>query len=92
MNNPPREILEGFIFASYITGSQTYEGEMIDMNDKQLREALFSLQKKFGTPTNFIANSCGVSREHLSRWFHNESYVISDCLKTKLKQFAKGEI
>ncbi|KTD83584.1 hypothetical protein [Paenibacillus etheri] len=62
------------------------------MNDKQLREALFSLQKRFGTPITFIANSVGVSREHLSRWLHNESYVISDSLKTNLKQFAKGEM
>ena len=65
---------------------------MICMNDKQLREALFRLQQKFGTPTTFIALSVGVSREHLSRWLHDESYVISHELKTKLKQFIKGEM
>ncbi|KKC46955.1 hypothetical protein VE23_07090 [Paenibacillus sp. D9] len=62
------------------------------MNDKELRQALFKVQKRFGTPTIFIATECGVSREHLSRWLHNESYVISDELKTKLKQFVKGEM
>jgi len=65
---------------------------MMRMNDKELREGLFGLQKKYGTPTVFIATKCGVSREHLSRWLHNESYVISDSLKTNLKQFAKGEM
>ncbi|MNI96562.1 hypothetical protein D3C73_1550430 [compost metagenome] len=62
------------------------------MNDKELREALFRLQKRFGTPTTFIAHSVEVSREHLSRWLHDESYVISNELKTKLKQFVKGEM
>ncbi|WP_405131387.1 hypothetical protein MHB43_03990 [Paenibacillus sp. FSL H8-0317] len=58
-------------------------------NDKDLREALFDVHKRFGTPTTFIAHNVGVSREHLSRWLHNESYVISDKLKTKLKEFTK---
>lgn len=60
------------------------------MNDKQLREVLFEFQQRFGTPTTFIANRVGVSREHLSRWLNDESYVISNELKTKLKQFIKG--
>lgn len=50
------------------------------------------LQQRFKTPTTFIANSVGVSREHLFRWLHNDSYVISHQLKTKLKQFVKGEM
>lgn len=62
------------------------------MNDKNLRKALFRLQQKFGKPTTFIAQSVGVSREHLSRRLHNEPYVISNELKTKLKQFVKGEM
>lgn len=62
------------------------------MNDMELRQEIFRLQQKYGTPVTFIANNCGVSREHLSRWLHDESYVISIELKTKLKQFAKGEI
>ncbi|MCR8659307.1 hypothetical protein [Paenibacillus endoradicis] len=57
------------------------------MNDKELRERLFGLQKKYGTPTVFIATKCGVSREHLSRWLHDESYVISNELKSKLCHF-----
>lgn len=65
---------------------------MMRMNDKELRGELFGLQKKYGTPTVFIATKCGVSREHLSRWLHNESYVISDELKTRLKLFFKGEM
>lgn len=65
---------------------------MIYMNDKELREVLYRLQQRFGTPTTFIAHSVGVSREHLSRWLHNEDYVISNDLKTKLKQFVKGEV
>lgn len=64
------------------------------MNDMELRGALFGLQQRFGTPTTFIANSVGVSREHLSRWLHDESYVISNELKTKITQFIfiKGEM
>ncbi|MBQ4901242.1 hypothetical protein KB559_20575 [Paenibacillus sp. Marseille-P2973] len=59
------------------------------MNDKELREALFRLKQGFGTPTTFIAHSVGVSREHLSRWLHDESYVISNELQNRLKQFVK---
>lgn len=59
------------------------------MNDKELREEIFNLQKRFGTPIIFIATKIGVSREHLSRWLHNESYVISDELKNKLRQFSR---
>lgn len=62
------------------------------MNDKELREALFGIQKKYGTPAIFIATKCGVSREHLSRFLHNESYIISDELKSRLKLFLKGAI
>jgi len=61
-------------------------------NDKELREALLGLQKKFGTPTIFIATKVGVTREHVSRWLHNDSYVVSDELKKRLKQFVKGEM
>ncbi len=59
------------------------------MNDKDLREALINLHRRFGTPTAFIAHSVGVSREHLSRWLHDESYVISNQLKLRLKDFTE---
>lgn len=92
--NTLQEILEVFYFAGHITGSQTHEIEMIYMNDKELHEALFRLQQRFGTPTTFIAHCVDVSREHLSRWLHDhhESYAISNELKTKIKQFVKGEM
>lgn len=45
--NTLQEILEGVYFASHITGSQINEREMINMNDKELREA-FRLQHRFG--------------------------------------------
>lgn len=62
------------------------------MNDTELRESVYDFQKKYGTPTIFIATKCGVSREHLSRWMHNDSYVISSGLKTKIKSIIKGEM
>lgn len=62
------------------------------MNDKKLREALHRIQLRFGTPTTFITHKFGISREHLIRWSHNESYVISDSLKIKLDKFIKGEM
>lgn len=65
---------------------------MVLMNDNDLRQALLRLMKKYGTTLTFIATTCGVSREHLSRWLHNESYVISQELKTKIKLVTKGEI
>ncbi|WP_138224519.1 hypothetical protein [Paenibacillus algicola] len=61
------------------------------MNDNQLREAMFQIQQRYGTPTTFIANRVGVSREHLSRWLHNVDYVISKELLNKLKHFVKEE-
>ncbi len=87
-----RVLSESFIFVDHVTGSLIQEGEMIEMNDMELRQALFNIQKRFGTPTIFIATKCGVSREHFSRWLHNEHYLISDQLKTKIKQFVKGEM
>jgi hypothetical protein len=62
------------------------------MNDNDLRLAVRIFQNKHGTPIAFIAVKCGVSREHLSRWIHNDSYVISNELKTKIKLTIKGEI
>ncbi|WP_419872764.1 hypothetical protein [Candidatus Pristimantibacillus sp. PTI5] len=62
------------------------------MNDKELRDAFLDYQKRYGTPTTFIASRCGVSREHLSRWLHNDSYVISSELKTKIKSVIKGKM
>ena len=54
------------------------------MNDNELRLALLGFQKKYGASITFIANKCCVSREHLSRWLHNNSYVISEQLKSKI--------
>lgn len=62
------------------------------MNDTDLRSVVLSFQKKYGTSITFIAKNCGVSREHLSRWLHNNSYIISEELKTKIKRMIKGEI
>lgn len=63
------------------------------MSDNQLREALFSLQLKYGTPISFIATKCGVSREHLSRWLWNEDYRVSEELKDKInKMIRRGEM
>ncbi|MBE1446086.1 hypothetical protein [Paenibacillus sp. OAS669] len=59
------------------------------MNDKELRKALFGLQERFGTPIAFIAKEVTVSREHLSRWLHNDLYVVSEELKNRLEQFLK---
>ncbi|SCW57426.1 hypothetical protein SAMN04487970_101698 [Paenibacillus tianmuensis] len=59
------------------------------MNDTELRKALFGLKERYGTPIVFIANKVAVSREHLSKWLHNDSHVISDQLKNRLKQFVK---
>ncbi|KAF6561250.1 hypothetical protein G9G63_21110 [Paenibacillus sp. EKM202P] len=62
------------------------------MNDKELQEATFMLQQIFGTLTTFITHSLGVSRKQLSKWHYNQSFVISNELNTKLKQFVKGEM
>ncbi len=62
------------------------------MHDNDLRFILLSYQKKYGTSLTFIANKCGVSREHLSRWLHNDSYLISNKLKSKIKLIIKGEM
>lgn len=62
------------------------------MNDNELRQAILSFQKRFGSSITFIATTCGVSREHLSRWLHHESYVILDQIKTKIRMIIKGAI
>ncbi|CAM4504080.1 hypothetical protein FHS16_004563 [Paenibacillus endophyticus] len=62
------------------------------MNDNELRSALLSFQKRFGTPIIFIAKKCGVSREHLSKWINIESYLISNELKIKIKTVIKSEL
>lgn len=62
------------------------------MNENELRSALISFQKRFGTPITFIAKKCGVSREHLSRWINNESYLISYELKIKISSVIKGQL
>ncbi|NMM52934.1 hypothetical protein [Paenibacillus aquistagni] len=62
------------------------------MNDTELRSALFFFQRQYGTSIAFIASKCGVSREHLSRWLHNNSYAISEQLKSKIIKLIKGEM
>jgi hypothetical protein len=62
------------------------------MNDDDLRSASIGFQKKFGTSIIFVATKCDVSREHLSRWLHNDAYVISIELKTKIKMIIRGEM
>lgn len=62
------------------------------MNDSDLRLALLNFQKNHGASITFIASTCGVSREHVSRWLRNEHYVISMELKTKIKLLIKGEM
>lgn len=65
---------------------------MIEMNDQELRVSVLEIQNRYGTPISFIANKCGVSREHISRWLHNDSYLISDELKTKIKLIIEGTV
>lgn len=62
------------------------------MNDNELRQAVHGFKKKYGTSIRFIATSCGVSREHISRWLGNSAYMISDVLKKKIKILIKGEM
>jgi hypothetical protein len=62
------------------------------MNDTDLRLALIRFQKKHGTSITFIATSCGVSREHLSRWININYYAISEKLQSKLIKIIKGEM
>lgn len=62
------------------------------MNDQELRVSVLEIQNRYGTPIAFIANKCGVSREHVSRWLNNDSYVISDELKIKIKLITKGTV
>jgi transcriptional regulator with XRE-family HTH domain len=57
------------------------------MNDNDLRQSLRDYQKRYGASITFVATTCGVSREHLSRWMHNRSYSISCELKNRLFQF-----
>jgi transcriptional regulator with XRE-family HTH domain len=56
------------------------------MRDVDLRKAILDFRKKYGTSITFIASQCGVSREHLSRWIHNDNYSISPRLKKKIRQ------
>jgi len=62
------------------------------MNDTDLRSALLCFQKQYGTSISFIANKCGVSREHISRWLNSNSYVISEQLKGIIIRLIKGEM
>ncbi|MED1801994.1 hypothetical protein [Brevibacillus porteri] len=62
------------------------------MSDDTLRSAVFAFQKKNGTSITFIANKCGVSREHLSRWLNSNSYSISEQLKGTIIKLTKGEM
>ncbi|WP_433708686.1 hypothetical protein [Paenibacillus illinoisensis] len=62
------------------------------MNDQELRALVLEIRNSYGTPIAFIANKCGVSREHISRWMNNDSYVISDELKIKIKLITKGTV
>lgn len=55
------------------------------MNDNKLRGLIREYRKKHGASLTFIASACGVSREHLSRWMHSESYPISLKLRTKIR-------
>ncbi len=55
------------------------------MNDTELRSALLFFQKQYGTSITFIANKCGVSREHLSRWINQSDYYISNELRRKIQ-------
>jgi len=60
------------------------------MTDNRLREAVRGFKAKYGASYAYTARRCGVSREHISRWLHNEDYVISDELKQRLIQFTNG--
>lgn len=62
------------------------------MNDQELRVSVLEIQNRYGTPIAFIANKCGVSREHISRWLHNDSYQISNEIKTKIKLIIEGTV
>ncbi|MGM0714179.1 hypothetical protein [Brevibacillus parabrevis] len=55
------------------------------MNDTELRSALLCFQKQYGTSITFIANKCGISREHLSRWINQSDYHISNELRRKIQ-------
>lgn len=57
------------------------------LRDLDLKETLLNYISSYGSSIQFVANSIGVSREHLSRWLHNDNYVISIDLKKKKKTF-----
>ncbi|MDZ5474153.1 hypothetical protein SM124_20835 [Bacillus sp. 31A1R] len=57
------------------------------MSEEALRQSLNAYLIKYGSTISFIASNVGVSREHLSRWMHNEDYLISKELKNRLVQF-----
>ncbi|WP_340006002.1 hypothetical protein MHH52_00490 [Paenibacillus sp. FSL K6-0276] len=56
------------------------------MNDTELRQAVNQFREKYGTSITFIAATSGMSREHLSRWLHNDSYLLSQELKVSIRQ------
>lgn len=57
------------------------------MNADELRSTLLCFKKKYGTSITFIANECGVSREHLSRWINRSDYIVSDELMRRINAF-----
>ncbi|MED4990892.1 hypothetical protein [Parageobacillus toebii] len=60
------------------------------MNDFELKQAVLDFKKRYGSSLTFIASGCGISREHLSRWLHNEAYSISMVTKDKIRKFLEG--
>ena len=60
--------------------------------DDELRLAVLEFKHRYGSSISFIANKCGVTREHLSRWVNVSNYTISKDLKDKLKILLKGEM
>jgi transcriptional regulator with XRE-family HTH domain len=61
------------------------------MNDFELKRAVLDFKRNYGSSLTFIASRCGVSREHLSRWIHNESYTVSNQLKEKLCKLLQNQ-
>lgn len=57
------------------------------MNTTELKEELKYYKLCCGGSYAYIARRCGVSREHISRWVHNDNYKISESLQKRLYKF-----
>lgn len=61
------------------------------MSELVLKQELKKYKVRYGASFAFIARRCGVSREHLSRWMHNDNYHLSKSLQKKLYKILINE-